>query len=190
MYSLWKYNISTPSPVLPNTKTNTNATMNLWGWWMNIMIQKIRQTYYRLGHSVCVMWWFLRRPITRGAKCIIFYGNFILLVRPAYGHKLWMIPGGGVKKGETFLEGAHRELKEETGIVTSLKYFFEYQQLREYKQDTVQCFYGSVNTIKVTIDGAEIVDYMWVPIDKLPQDSSPSVGKIIAAYKKYIADML
>ena len=101
-----------------------------------------------------------------------------------------MIPGGGVKRGETFLEGASRELKEETDIITNLKYFFEYQQLREYKKDTVQCFYGSTIINEVIIDRGEIVDYMWAPIDKLPQDCSPSVDKIITAYKTYTLDIL
>ena len=48
--------------------------------------------------------------------------DFVLLVREPYddGKLLWGIPSGRVEDGESFAEGAARELFEETGLVVSL----------------------------------------------------------------------
>lgn len=94
-----------------------------------------------------------------------------------------MIPGGGVKRHESYVEGAYRELREETGIETELTHFYTYQQQREYKDDTVQCFFGDVDTPKVRIDNFEIIDYGWFQMTALPHDCAPSVDRIIQAWQ-------
>jgi 8-oxo-dGTP pyrophosphatase MutT (NUDIX family) len=94
-----------------------------------------------------------------------------------------MIPGGGVKKRETFAVGAARELQEETSITTKLTYFYEYTQVQEYKHDTVQCFYGYVTKAEVSIDNFEIVTYGWFSPNNLPVDCSPIVARILNQYQ-------
>jgi 8-oxo-dGTP pyrophosphatase MutT (NUDIX family) len=150
---------------------NQNPTLKL--------ILKFKRLMYRFGHLVYVMWWFLRRPHTRGVKCVLLYDDFVLLVRPSYGHQKWMIPGGGVHSGESWLQAAVRELREELGISADFEYFYEYQQIYEYKHDIVRCFWAEVSNQDFTIDGVEIVDAQWFQIHSLPPDCSPSVVSII-----------
>lgn len=46
--------------------------------------------------------------------------RLLLLKAQASGHEWWLAPGGGLENGETFEDGAKRELYEETGMSLSI----------------------------------------------------------------------
>jgi len=109
-----------------------------------------------------------------------------LLVRPAYACRRYTIPGGGVKRNENPKDAAKRELREEAGImVDTLKWFGEYSQVVEYKNDTVQCYYGLLDNHLFTIDDFEISEAGWFTRDTLPSDCTASVKKILQLYDNY-----
>ena len=57
------------------------------------------------------------RGLTLGTRTAVFDGeNRVLLVRHSYGTG-WLLPGGGVERGETLFESAKREIREEAGII-------------------------------------------------------------------------
>lgn len=58
------------------------------------------------------------RGMTLGTRTLVFeHGRSrVLLVRHTYADG-WMLPGGGVERGETIFESAVRELREEAGIM-------------------------------------------------------------------------
>ena len=59
----------------------------------------------------------LTRGMTLGSRvAVIDDQQRILLVKPTY-IKGWILPGGGVERGETCLEAALRELEEEAAVV-------------------------------------------------------------------------
>lgn len=60
-----------------------------------------------------------RHLVSVTADIVVMSGGSILTIKrknPPFKNR-WALPGGFVDKGETFLEAAIRELKEETGVV-------------------------------------------------------------------------
>jgi 8-oxo-dGTP pyrophosphatase MutT (NUDIX family) len=59
----------------------------------------------------------LSRGMTLGARILVLdQQDRVLLVKQSYSPH-WILPGGGVERGETMLEGGLRELREESGVI-------------------------------------------------------------------------
>jgi len=57
------------------------------------------------------------RGLTLGTRTAVFdVENRVLLVQHSYGPG-WLLPGGGVERGETIFDSAKRETREEAGII-------------------------------------------------------------------------
>lgn len=70
----------------------------------------------RLAHELRIRWWRIRKPLVFGCRVLAFDAEGrVLLIRHSYGSKSWMLPGGGLSRGEDPLAAALRELGEETG---------------------------------------------------------------------------
>jgi 8-oxo-dGTP pyrophosphatase MutT (NUDIX family) len=130
---------------------------------------------------------FVFRPKRHAVKILIKCGDSFLFVRPTYAHRQWTLPGGGVNRGETFVQAAMRELKEETGItVDNLIEIGDYESRLHYARDTVRCFLATANRQDVKIDGVEIGEAAWFRLDQLPMNRTPRVDKIIDLYKQHL----
>lgn len=67
-----------------------------------------------LAHRLRQIWWRLRKPLLSGCRVLAFDDDGrVLLVRHSYGSGRWMLPGGGIGRGEDPLTAALRELREE-----------------------------------------------------------------------------
>ena len=154
------------------------------------------------------LYWFVARPKSRGVKCVIQFGNELLMIRNTYGHKRWTFPGGGIKKGETLEEAAKREVMEEVGIITdklifpsesadesklspaasagnssvaaALIFIGEFFIKAECRKDTVYCFKTSVNDKSFKIGEDEVAVAEWFHKDELPTDMSEYAKRVLS----------
>lgn len=136
----------------------------------------------RLRHRLRRLGWRLFRPRTLGTKCLVLRGRELLLVRHSY-EALWFLPGGGVEKGESFWDGARREVLEETGLaVERLSLFHLYHARAEGKDDHVALFVAEAPDGEPRPDGREVVAAGFFPLDALPPDASPATRRRVAEY--------
>ncbi len=63
-----------------------------------------------------LIYWFVFRPKSVGVKCVVRNAEKVALIKTSYGKKLWTLPGGDVKRGESLEEAIIREVREEMGI--------------------------------------------------------------------------
>jgi len=96
-----------------------------------------------------------------------------LLIKSSRGH--WGFPKGHMNQGESEMETAMRELKEETGITNIIciddVYFettYSPKEFGEVVLKTVKYFLGMVGeNSTISIDGDEVAHYEWVTLDMI-----------------------
>lgn len=124
------------------------------------------------------LYWFFRRPTTVGVRCIVTYGNQILLIKHTYSSHLLTTVGGGIKRGENLEQAVIREVKEEVGLsLQNLKKVGVLFHEKEFKKDTIHVFSASAKGIELRIDPNEISEASWFDMSDLPSNTSPLFKK-------------
>jgi len=146
----------------------------------------VRQTFYTFYNPVKRLYWRVWKPERVGVKSFIFNGNKLLLVRLGYAHKGWVLPGGGVDRGEVPAAAAAREVYEESGIaVIDMEFVGTTRHSGGDKKLTLHFFYGTTNHEDITIDDEEITAAGWFPLDALPKPRRPKIDKEIELYNNW-----
>jgi len=102
----------------------------------------IHRGAYSVGYRIARCYWFIRRPKSNGASVAIWHNGQILLVRNSYA-SYFNLPGGNVRRHETALEAAVRELHEEIGFTLdpeSLSLSLETELEWDFKQDHINVY--------------------------------------------------
>jgi 8-oxo-dGTP pyrophosphatase MutT (NUDIX family) len=148
----------------------------------------MRSFYLRLRNRMFHILFLLTRPMTLGARVMLFNENGeICLIKHGYVAG-WQLPGGGVDSGETIGDAAVRELAEEAGFrpTAPLTLFAAYKNQKASKRDHVLLYIcrSATPIAGFKIDGREIVDCRFFSPDALPDDVTGStkrrVGEVVS----------
>jgi 8-oxo-dGTP pyrophosphatase MutT (NUDIX family) len=138
--------------------------------------------FIKIAHQLLKVAWRITKPITQGARVLIVKDGDVLLVKHAYQDH-YFLPGGMVKKGETFEQTAKRELKEEVGIeLGELRLFGVYNNFYEYKNDGIVVFLCE-SFQKSHGSDHEIESFDFFPMTKLPANISSGTKRRINEYR-------
>lgn len=128
-------------------------------------------------------------PRTRiGAKGLIVRRGRVLLVeeRRPDGSAFWTLPGGGVERGESLLEGLRRELDEELacavsvgGIETVCRYQHESLPATETVYAVFRC---DLRSLPTPTRSEGIVKYGWFPPVALPRTTLAPFARVVREY--------
>lgn len=106
------------------------------------------------------------------ARVIVEHDGTYLVVRPWLGSGAWLLPGGGIWRGEPLAEAAARELNEETGIAIDpddlvLLGEFRCQHGRWLASHDYIFWCNPLNVGQVKLRGLENTEAAWQPFGKL-----------------------
>jgi 8-oxo-dGTP pyrophosphatase MutT (NUDIX family) len=144
------------------------------------------QLFFDAIRPIQKLYWYIFRPDRPGAKTLVFDEGKVLIVRLGYAHKNWVFSGGGIEQGETPEAAAIREAFEESGVeITNPILIGKRFYTNQYKKVLQHYFVAETITSDLVIDGQEIVDAGWFPLDALPPNVSSRVHDEVAMYNNW-----
>ncbi|MBC8494783.1 NUDIX domain-containing protein [archaeon] len=98
----------------------------------------------------------------------------------------WTMPGGGLEYGESFEEGAARELMEETGMkLNSVKVICMNEDMNEFAHFvTIGMFCDDFEGEPKVLEPDEITEWDWFDLDDLPKPMYFPSEHVLENYKK------
>ncbi len=140
-----------------------------------LLIKTFWRTFYRPYARVS-------RGMTLGARIMVIDAEGrVLLVKQSYSPN-WILPGGGVERGETLLEGGLRELREEAGVIAKgeAQLIGVFSNHAVFPGDQVACYVLRQFDREPWKPNAEIIAADFFPHDRLPQPMSKGSALRIA----------
>lgn len=125
----------------------------------------------------------------RVAVCLLDGDRVLLVEHEKEGRRYWLLPGGGVEMGETLVDAAAREVREETGFDVEVGRLLlvcesiEPISRRRTRHLVNLVFAGRMlgGTLRPGLDG-RLVDAGWQPVSRLAVlPMYPPIGSAVAA---------
>lgn len=142
-----------------------------------------RKMLFRTAHTLVMRPLYRQmRGMTLGTRTVVLRpSNEVLLVRHTYAPG-WLLPGGGVERGETVFAAALREVREEAAIAAE-----EEPQLhgvflndRQFPGDHVCCFVLRRFSEGAFARGLEIAEARFFAPDQLPAGTTEGTRRRLA----------
>jgi ADP-ribose pyrophosphatase YjhB (NUDIX family) len=145
---------------------------------LNVLVLRVADRSRRLV-------WRAFGPRTVGVRGLVVDNDGrVLLVRHTYGRPAWHLPGGGVKRRESLIEGLHRELREEAGVDVSGQpaLLGTYSNMREGKSDHISVFVVR-EWLRHEAHDNEIAETGFFAPDELPDTATPGTRRRLAEWQ-------
>jgi ADP-ribose pyrophosphatase YjhB (NUDIX family) len=141
----------------------------------------------KLGHGVRMAWWRVRRPTLHGCNAIVANAaGEVLLVRHSYQTpRLWMLPGGGLERGERPEDAAVRELREETGCTLFEPQLFGTETVPLGGARNIVHLVAARTEDAPRADGREIVEAAFFGVEGLPSRTAMAARRRIARWRAW-----
>jgi 8-oxo-dGTP pyrophosphatase MutT (NUDIX family) len=141
----------------------------------------LRRLAYRCAYALLWAYRSVAKPALHGVKCVLVDSDRILLVRHTYGPHEWDFPGGGLKRNESPLSAARREIREELGVdIDDWVMIGDVLSRFQRTNSTMHCFRAELHQPQLTLDRGEILTAQWFAPDALPPNLARHVGPILA----------
>lgn len=130
--------------------------------------------FSRILIRVLQPWFRLRRGMTLGVRIVVLDDeNRVFLVRHGYAPG-WLLPGGGVERGQTIYDAVERELAEEGGIVPGERPALHglFSNEAKFRGDHVACFVLRKFTRRDWAPTLEIREAGFFPVTDLPEGTT------------------
>jgi 8-oxo-dGTP pyrophosphatase MutT (NUDIX family) len=142
-----------------------------------------RKLLFKYGSRLVLHPWFrLSRGLTLGVRGLVRDENGrILLIRHSYAPG-WLLPGGGVERGETAEAAVIRELREEAGVVATGRpqLFGLYCNEAQFSGDHVALYTLNQFSLETGAGTAEILEARFFEPGALPDATSGGTRRRIA----------
>lgn len=103
----------------------------------------------------------------------------IFLVKGLFSRQQWALPGGGLKRDETYQQAAKREVFEEVGLrIDKLKYIGHTYSYESFWRFPVRVYLARVNNSGQEKLNLEILELAWLQEDKLPREYGLLYSKV------------
>lgn len=135
------------------------------------------------------LWFYFRR--SQRTRVLLLCGDKVLVVSGWIGHGRWILPGGGLSRGEDPVDGALRELREEVGISsvrkTDLQLLGNALSTHHGHRYTYFQFVAEVpQELPIRLQWHEIAEGRWIDYHQLtPRTAAPHVLEMLAKYRAY-----
>jgi 8-oxo-dGTP pyrophosphatase MutT (NUDIX family) len=134
------------------------------------------------------LWLYFRLKPTR-TRVVIVSREHILIVRGWLSSGEWMLPGGGLHKGEDPILGAIREVSEETGITLKpkqLKFLYDRMASERGLKFRYRAYVAYLPGMpRVRKQRFELTDIQWLPLADIEgfKTLSPETKHILASWR-------